>query len=83
MKKVKFLGKKLSREQLRSLSGGNEIVGGDMCITKSCLTSADCADVTGCNCYRNYNPGTGKPDKWGYCQIRINGQIDVQLKNKF
>ena len=71
MKKIELFGNKLNRQQLMEISGGNEIGGsGADCVVKSCKSNSDCANVTNCNCYRNYNPGTGKPDTWGYCQKR-------------
>ena len=70
MKKVKFLGQKLSREQLRNLHGGDlltdELSDGEMCVVKSCKEQSDCnQNVLRCHCYLNV-PNDG----WGYCQKR-------------
>lgn len=65
MKKVQLFGQKLNREELLSISGGNQFSSGNGCVVKSCRTTKDCGGFKDCNCYRN-TPGSF----WGYCQKR-------------
>ena len=62
------LGKSLSKTVQKDIFGGSTVpVNEDdgTCYVKSCLTSSNCAEVSGCKCRRN-NPDS----RYGYCQKR-------------